>query len=419
VTSLVCPNCGASVPVDPGYVSWCDACDWNVKPRVRHDKGGRLDRIADALGQRLGDRLAIELLRAEELKPRLTPAKVAAYAIALAVHAFVFGLAALGLWLLLQDPGAFFPSLGGILLLGLAFLMRPRLGKRPQGVLPRDAAPVTCGLVDEVAAAVGTRPPDVIAITPGYNASWSRTGLRRERVLRLGLPLLVTLEPQERVALIAHELAHSRHGDATRGFVVGSAIDALAQLHITLTPGHGVYGASGLDLAELVTRPFVWLVAQPIRLLLLLELHLLLRESQRTEYLADALAARAAGTAAMVGTHEKLLLDETFRLAVHRATVGERHDRDRVFELLEQASAAMPERERERRRRVARLETSRLGSTHPPTAKRIELLQARPQHEPAVTLDAERAAAMDAEFEPLRVPLSRRLSGRYAELVHG
>ena len=36
------------------------------------------------------------------------------------------------------------------------------------------------------------------------------------------------LPPQPRAALIAHELAHARNGDSTRGFFVGSALNALA-----------------------------------------------------------------------------------------------------------------------------------------------------------------------------------------------
>ena len=35
--------------------------------------------------------------------------------------------------------------------------------------------------------------------------------------MRLGLPLVSVLEPQERVALIAHEIAHDVNGDPARG----------------------------------------------------------------------------------------------------------------------------------------------------------------------------------------------------------
>ena len=47
-----------------------------------------------------------------------------------------------------------------------------------------------------------------------------------------------------------------------------------------------------------------------------------------------------------------------------------------LFDSLAQAVRAVPAREIERRRRVARLADSRLDATHPPTGSRIELLEA-------------------------------------------
>jgi hypothetical protein len=53
-----CPTCGATVPVLEGYVTWCHECGWNVTAPPRPD------------------------LRAGRLEPRLTPSKLAAYALA-------------------------------------------------------------------------------------------------------------------------------------------------------------------------------------------------------------------------------------------------------------------------------------------------------------------------------------------------
>ena len=53
-----------------------------------------------------------------------------------------------------------------------------------------------------------------------------------------------------------------------------------------------------------------WLLALPVaRAARAWEVHLLLGDSQRAEYYVDALAARVAGTDAVVSLHEKLLLE--------------------------------------------------------------------------------------------------------------
>lgn len=417
MSSQACPSCGTEVPVDARYVTWCDACDWNMLPAAPPEPEGRLEGIAAAAGRRLGDRMAERLALADDLAPRLTPSKVAAYAIAAAVHAFVAAVVAAAVWLLLADLGLL-PKIGGALLVVLAFLMRPRLGRSPtEGIVTRRDAPALYSLVDEIARSLGTPAAHTISITFEYTASWSVVGVRRERVLTLGLPLLSVLEPQEQVALIAHELAHARNGDSTRGLVVGSAIESLSELYETLAPPSGQLRGSELDVAELLVRPVVWLLAQPLRLLLLLELHLLLHDAKRAEYLADRMAATAAGTRAVIGLHEKLLLGAVTKMAVHRFAIS-RSERDTdVFDALRAAVSAVPARELERQRRVARLEETRLGATHPPTGKRIEVLERRPATEPRTVLARTQQAAIAAELGALRRTLSRRIVEEYRASV--
>ena len=181
-------------------------------------------------------------------------------------------------------------------------------------------------------------------------------GWRRRRVLTLGLPLFSALEPQERVALIAHELAHGRNGDSSRGLLVGSSLGGLVELYGLVAPDSAEARGWELGGFDGVLNAVFWLLSRPVYLLLLLQLHLLARDSQRAEYLADALAARVAGTPAEISLHEKLLLDSTFRSVIQRGAYGGRATERDAFEELVAAFAAVPERERERRRRVARLE---------------------------------------------------------------
>jgi Zn-dependent protease with chaperone function len=291
--------------------------------------------------------------------------------------------------------------------------MRPRLGSLPdEELVRRDEAPALYGLADEVADALGTPRVDAIAIDHTFNASWSIVGLRRRRLLTLGLPLLAALQPAERVAVIAHELAHGRNGDATRGLLVGSSIRGLGQLYLLLSP-HDEDGV----IAWVLTRMY-WLLSRPVLALLLLQLHLALRDAQRAEYLADAMAAEVAGTDALIGTHEKLLLEPLLYAAVGTAARAAPAERLDAFDELSAAIANVPARERERRRRIARLEEARLDDTHPPTARRIELLERRPEHAGLVLAGEERATAIDQELRGRRRALQARLVDDFRDALY-
>ena len=89
-----------------------------------------------------------------------------------------------------------------------------------------------------------------------------------------------------------------------------------------------------------------------------------------------------------------------------------------MFALLSEAVAGVPQRERERRRRVARLESTRLSDSHPPTATRIDLLERRPRKGPRVVLDEAASARIDAELASLRSAYSRRLVDEYRDTLY-
>jgi heat shock protein HtpX len=160
----------------------------------------------------------------------------------------------------------------------------------------------------------------------------------------------------------------------------------------------------------------LWVMSRPVLGLYLLELSLVMRDSQRAEFLADALAADVAGTEAAIALEEKQLLEPTFAATVQHAMQSERPD-----ELLAEVAAAftaVPQRERERRRRVARLEASRLSATHPPTAHRIRLLEERPRRDPRVVLTGERADAVQRDLDALAPRIGRRLVDEHRDRLY-
>ena len=397
-----CPECGHELPVHERLSTWCDRCSWNLRPVDPEPPKGRLARAYAAAGVRLGARLVRELRDAESLKPRLTANLLAAYAIAVLVLAFWLALVIGGVALALSgNPVAIAAA---VVMGGLAVLMRPRpveLPEEAEDVEP-DRAPRLHALVSEVAGAIGAPAPRRLRVDHDYNAYWTLAGWRRERVLTLGLPLLTALDPAERVALVAHELGHGRNGDARRGLVVGTALHSLVGLLEALVPDHG---ESGWGPIGALVDGVLWLLTRPVVALLYLEYTLLMRDSQRAESLADELAARAAGTGAAAGLLEKLLLEPVWYGLVRTAAVRRESDGD-LFEALREAVAGVPERERERRRRVARLEDMRLDISHPPTYARLDLLHARPPRSPSVALSAFESDRIDDELRELRPRLT-------------
>src|SRR5205085_9756047 len=102
------------------------------------------------------------------------------------------------------------------------------------------------------------------------------------------------------------------------------------------------------------------------------------------------------------------LLDSTVHSVIQRRVHGRGEDGD-LFGEIAAAVRDVPGRERERRRRVARMEDARIDDTHPPTGLRIRLLEERPPRAARVMLDAERYGVIDAELSRMRRSMHEHL----------
>ncbi len=242
-------------------------------------------------------------------------------------------------------------------------------------------------------------------------AGW---GVRQKRIVNVGLPLWSILDAQERVALLGHELAHGVNGDPVRSFFVGTAIDSLVTWHRSLTPtrlntiGGRFVRRGGLEdvIAAIILWPLsalAWLAAYALS-------HLLWRESQRAEYLADYLAATVSSTRAAVSMLDKLHFGSMFPFTVN---VLLSEAQGSFLADYRRRIAATPPREFERMKRIGRLAGARLDATHPPTAYRMDFLAARPIVEAKVILTAYEAEQIDRELAKLHAPLERELRDRY------
>ena len=369
-----------------------------------------LDRRAHRLGYRMTrqqfDRLVGRPMGATETGA----ATVLIAAASVLLLAGVAALTVIGVWLTVRS----FPSLTilpGVTLLGFAYVLRPRFGRLDPEleVLSRQRAPELFALVDEVATALGTPAPQVIGVDGDFNAYAGQVGLRRRRVLCLGLPYWGSLGPQERVALLGHELGHFANGDPRRTLLTQPAFRTLGEAAELLRPvdtGHqgGILELFGALLAKVLLGTLSRLLAAAHLVLVCLAL----RESQRAEYLADDLSARAAGSDAATRLLDNALRMESMMLVVRRdsrAGHGPQRWRAATAESLADAADRLPQL-----RQLSVREEASLFTSHPPTGLRRRMLTSRDWHDPKVVLTEARLERMDAELAREYERIRRQIS---------
>ena len=377
----------------------------------------RTDRIYGVIGARSYKSLLAEVKTDAGTRPRLTVGKAAAFVIALSIHLFTVGLVVGGV--LLLTSGYLVPMAFGLLFLGLAWLFRPRAVPVPQD--PPTDAPHLRRLADEVAAAVGARPADIVIVDADFNARVNEVGWRRRRVLRVGLPLMAVLEPQERVAVLGHEFGHFVNGDPRRGFVVGTALETLIGWYTVLSPESveesEVLEEEGLNLLVLPAK--LILAALSIVLLALARLlyALIARESQRSEYLADVVAARLAGSRAVVSGFDKFHLEHAY-VKAREAKKEADWSEGSFWKELRYRADHFPESEQRRARMRDRATAARIDATHPPTWSRIEAILERPSMVAQMTLGNGRSEQIDDELLRLLPAIQRDIVDRHLDSLY-
>ncbi|MEV6192745.1 M48 family metalloprotease [Streptomyces sp. NPDC051920] len=392
-------------------------CDWNVDPEPSKEKKGRLARARGNLARRHSERLLAELYAGGTLRARRDASAVLAFAVALVVHALTLAVTAGGIWFIVRGWGGW-GMVPGALLLALGWSLRPRFRQLPKDtpVLRRAEAPELFALVDEVA---GTRGVDTIVVNDWINAGVGSYGVRGRRLLVLGLPLWEILSPQQRIALLGHEMGHYVNGDTRHGLVVAAAYRSLITWHYYFEPGEH----DPLDEAATLQLIVDLLYVVP-RLLVLGVLTLLdrlsMRASQRAEYLADRVAAQAASTrAALEWMDRMLILDSaavTLGREVNRTSLNRPRGKQQtdawakgLWERLAADLASVPEREHERLRRVGALRAHSVDSTHPPTHLRHACLQIGEATPPAVVIDDERDRRIAEELADARTKVALQI----------
>jgi Zn-dependent protease with chaperone function len=188
---------------------WCRQCGWNIEPHRPRPPAtfteatrARMSRwlAASVLGEVTGSRRSFGLYRA------LT------YAYALCAYLALAGCFLLGVALIVLTWLNPFAIVAGVVLIGMAYVVFPRPAPMPE-IVDRDRFAHLYELADQVADALGAHRVYGIAVDGEFNASYARYGWRARRVMTIGLPMFTVLDGQERVALVAHEIAHDVNRD--------------------------------------------------------------------------------------------------------------------------------------------------------------------------------------------------------------
>jgi heat shock protein HtpX len=392
---------------------WCAACDWNLDRTIPSAVGWKwLDRRLHRVAFRLTAAQFDDLAGGPLDRRSTTAARLVTLAAALVLILIVLAIAVAGLWVLIFEPG-FVSKLLGAILIGVAVVLRPRLNRlaavtQDAQPIDRKAAPELFGLIERVAEEVGAPLPQLILISYEMNAFTTTVGLRAQRVLCIGLPLWATLEPQERVALLGHELGHFVNGDVRRAPLTSVAETTLTRVAMIFRPTHEASNGIIGMIAGALSRAFARLVSVTALLLQAALYATSQRDSQRAEYLADELAARAGGTEAAVRLADHLLLLIPIETVVHReARAGNGMP---AWHHAAQAARTNQAANIPPLRRLSRHTEASVWAGHPPNGFRAEMLERRPAHPPAVTLDAPTAARIDAELTPFTGRVRRALA---------
>lgn len=408
-----CPQCQASIPMHEGFLPWCKHCEWNIRMDVEDTDLSFVDKFYSAMSRKHSNSLFESVARAGALKPSLSPPIVVASLCAIIVHLCTIAVFISGCLLIVLGWPHFFLVLFGLLCLGVAWLMHPRFAPKPTDVLSREQFPALYQLVDMVSEHLGTSRVDGIVVDETFNAAFGRVGIRHEKILWLGLPLWSILSDEEKLDLLAHEIAHDVNNDYRKGALIGSATRTLFVLHEVLIPTE-IWPIS-MGFLGFAAVPFTLLslgVSYIVRYCALALEHLLWSSGQRAEYYADILAASVVGKQASISGMEKILYRKVIEAEV-RLFALQRVPQSNLFDNLRRRIATVPRSEIERLRRVSQYEVDRMNISHPPTALRLQMIEKSAPNNPALIIPTALCERVACEMQLVEQDVQHRIVDNY------
>ena len=408
-----CPQCGkaalAHVRDDP---PWCTACEWNLGqwPQPEKKRGRRAALRERRRAFEANRQLLRQFAGTLPERPHRTRAGVVLGAVSVLLLLFDIGLLVGGVILIITAVWAVRLLALFVILLGVE--CRPRFFKMDaHGEVTPQEVPSMWAVIEQARESVGAPKIDRLTITSDFNASCGHSGMRRQVVLSIGLPLWAALSPAGRLALLGHELGHLVNGDPTTSFVTQPALTTFGRLADVFDPDHLIDDASGLP--QLAATILTHVIFVPMYLVCRGIQHALWRtaaqDHQRAEIYADALAVRLGGTRGATEVAQVLLFGDSVVRAL-RAVADDSGDPQAWQAEVARTLAAGAAELQVTEQRSMRYDVSAYAS-HPPSGLRSRLVRSWPATAPAIRIPVETMAAADSE-------MSRRYTGARRALVN-
>jgi len=316
-----------------------------------------------------------------------------------------------GLGLIVINFPNIFSIIIGLILVVFGYLILPKHGRFEGEVYGREELPALFELLDKISAKLGTTSPDGVHMMGEFNAFivQTRSPWRRRETwtVGIGFPLWEALTGQERVAVLAHEMAHRVNDDPQRSGIFFSAQQVLYNWHETFeegaSPQHIDQDVDGL------VRVFFQFAGFCVEMVYGVVSFASFLESQRAEYRADAYASRVCGAKAMIAGLEKLNRATLSDRAVLGLYPYKKDQNGRVFDHMAHSVANANSETVERYNREAAEDNWRVDVSHPPTAMRIAFMSTLEDQtsDSLVVASQQDFAAIDTELRPYKDKLGK------------
>ncbi|WP_299192278.1 M48 family metallopeptidase [uncultured Litoreibacter sp.] len=329
----------------------------------------------------------------------LQPSVRVAKALAALILATPIAMLLLGLYVVTLDfPNLITLVIGGVLTACGVYVF-PWSRKLPEGGFRREDLPELFALCDEVGARIGAKPLTLIYITDDINAFY--TEHRGERAMGIGLGLWVIATPQERVSVIAHEMAHMVNNDVARSGILSLALSALERWYYLFGDSeifdHEGYLLRERDGSEMFADGIMGILRGIVGTIWSVLTRLTFADSQRSEYLADAVSTRAGGVGSATSMLSKLALIPLVDAELRGLVPSYVKDGTAFYARITKAVTNVDSAERAKLTDKMVEEHHSVDMSHPPTFQRIAFLSdlAEPDQGP-ITYRQE----VDAEIAP-------------------
>ncbi|MGH1415664.1 MAG: M48 family metallopeptidase [Pelagimonas sp.] len=236
-----------------------------------------------------------------------TAAKVFAVLI-LASPALAMGI---GGWLMVLGYPNVFAMLVGVVFIAAGFYLFPRRTKNTDTTYGRTDCPTLFSLLDQISSCMEAPKVTGLHVFDEVNAYMARFG-KDQHVLGIGAPLWQALTPDQRLAILSHEVAHLINNDPARGELTGHAMMTLSRWSTLFDPpkliDHGRNEFVVIDDRGAYGQIISNLFGGAVGALTFAYEKLVFSDSQRAEYQADINAALVAGKPAMASALQMSIL---------------------------------------------------------------------------------------------------------------